>query len=140
MIFGCKIIDFQKVSPKRIRKTPHGKHKMLQDAPKTAQDAPKTSRDAPKTRPRRHKTAQEHPKTPPRGGPARARSGKNWDRKAISSGTPSKPRFLSVLGWIWEGFWMVLGSCWNRFLMDFTGDLSHAQGSLNLAKPDPVVA
>ena len=56
MIFGCEVNDFQKVFPKRIRKTPQDKHKMLQDAPKTAQDAAKTSQDAPKRRP---STSQE---------------------------------------------------------------------------------
>ena len=117
MIFGCKIDDFQMAFPKRIRKTTQDKHKMLQDAPKTAQDAPKTSRDAPKTRPRRHKTAQEYPKTPPRGGPTRARSGNSWDRKAISSGTPSKARFWNVWGWI-------LGRFWGGFGEDFEIDFS----------------
>ena len=101
---------------------------------KTLPRRPKTSQDAPKTRPRRHKTAQEHPKTPPRGGPGRARSGKNWDRKAISTGTPSKPRFYSVLGWIWAGFWVVLGGSRDRFFLDLRGDRSRAQGSQNLSK------
>ncbi len=134
MIFGCKINDFQKVFPKRIRKTPQDKHKMLQDAPKTAQDAHKTSRDAPKTRPRRHKTAQEHPKTPPRGGPARARSWKKLGSKSDLQRTPFQISILERLGVdlgrFLDGFRELLKSIFT----DFTGDRSRAQGSLNLSK------
>ncbi len=99
---------FREASPRRPKKPPR--------RPKTPQDAPKTSRDAPKTRPRRPKTAQEHRKTPqdapktrPRASQERKKLGQIWDRKAISSGPPSKARFLSVLGWILGGFWGGLG-------------------------------
>ena len=106
MIFGCKINDFQKVSPKRIRKTPQGKHKMLQDAPKTAQDASKTlprRPKAPKTAPGR---PQDGPKTPPGRSKTPPRSGKIRAQKRIFSGPPPNLDF----GASWARFWEVLAS------------------------------
>ena len=106
MIFGCKINDSQKVAPKRIRKTPQGKHKMLQDAPKTAQNASKT----PPRRPKAPKTApgrpQDAPMTPPGRSKTPPRSGKIRDQKRIVSGPPPNLDF----GASWVRFWEVLAS------------------------------
>ena len=94
MIFGCKINDFQKVSPKRIRKTPQGKHKMLQDAPKTAQDAPKTSRDAPKAPQDGPGAPQDAPKRRPRTSQERKKLGSKSDLQR----TPLQTSILDRLG------------------------------------------
>ena len=106
MIFGCKINDFQEVFPKRIRKTPQDKHKMLQDAPKTAQDAPKTL----PRRPKIPKTAPGRPQDGPKTSPGRSktppRSEKNLAQKRIFSGPPPNLNF----GASWARFWEVLPS------------------------------
>ena len=75
-----------------------------QDAPKTPQDAPWRLQDGPKTPPRRSQDA-------PRRLQERKIRGSIWDRKAISSGIASRPRFWRVLGSIFEGFGMDFGRC-----------------------------
>ena len=75
-----------------------------QDAPKTPQDAPWRLQDGPKTPPRR-------PQDAPRRLQERKIRGSIWDRKAISSGIASRPRFWRVLGSIFGGFGMDFGRC-----------------------------
>ena len=91
MIFGCKIDDFQEVFSKRIRKTPQDKHKMLQDAPKT----------------------------PPRGGPARARSWKKLGSKSDLQRTLLQTlifeRLGVDLGRFLDGFRELLRSIFHGF-------------------------
>ena len=124
MIFGCKINDFQKVSPKRIRKTPQGKHKMLQDAPKTAQDASKTfprRPKAPKTVPGR---PQDGPKTPPGLPKMSPRSGKLRAETRSFSGPPPNLDF----GGSWARFWEVLASILGGVEVDFFEDFRNVWG------------
>ena len=135
MIFGCKINDFQLVFPKRIGKTPQGKHKTLQNASKTAQDVPKTSRDAPQDAPKAPQDGPGAPQDAPKRRPSASQEWKKLGSKSDLQRNPLQTSIFERLGVDLGRVLMVFGSCWNRFFMDFTGDRSRAQGS-----PDPVVA
>ena len=90
-------------------KIPQDAPRSSQDAPKCPQDVPRRPQEAPKTPQDGPGAPQDAPKTRPRASQERKKLGQIWDRKAISSGPPSKARFLSVLGWILGGFWGGLG-------------------------------
>ena len=81
-----------------------------QDVPKRPQDASKTPQDSqvgPKKAPRH---AQDAPRTLQDTPQEQKIRSSIWDRKAISSGIPSRPRF-----------WIALGSIFGGFAIDFWG-------------------
>ena len=105
-----------------------GFHGVYARRPKTLPRRPKTPQRRSQDAPRRPMAAQEGLKTPPRrpqDAPRRRQErkirGSIWDRKAISSGIPSRPRFWSVLGSILGGFGIDFGGCRGGFFLGFWG-------------------